>query len=512
VTPEQSAKNRRLNTELPFFARHAPLVVLPKSGKACPLILNRAQAYAHEKAEKQLADTGKVRAIVVKSRQQGISTYIEARFYHKASRLPGTNAFVMAHLDDATKNIFEMVKRYHDNIHPTMKPATSASNDKELVFSDLDSRYAVATAGSPAAGRSRTNRLFHGSEVAYWNKTDEIRKGAMQTVPTLSGTEIWLESTANGMGNMFHEMAMEALAGRGEYILIFIPWFWMPEYQAPIPGDFELNPEEAEYRELWGLTLEQMAWRRAKIAELKGIFNFKREYPATVHEAFEASGGGLFKPEAISRARKSNIKDKQAPLVLGVDPARGGDRTVFVYRRGREIPHYKVWDPAKGEVMDEMQLVGNIAQAIQRHNLAAVFVDVKDGHGAVDRLLELGYKNVYPVFFGSGAIKDEVYANKRAEMHGEFADWMEGDVSIPDSDDFQKDLSVIPPFKLNSSSRKILPAKEKIIELCGFSPDITDAGCLTFATPVAPEALPRDSKSLKVESSVKTMKRFRKAG
>lgn len=522
LNESQAAKHRRLQTDFRFFAQAAPLMVLPKEGgQLLPLRLNRAQEHAHAMAERQLGATGKVRALVVKGRQQGMSTYIEGRFYQKTTRVPYTNAFILTHLDDATDNIFKMVKRYHENVADPMRPATAAASAKELIFKELDSSYAVGTAGSKNTGRSRTIRLFHGSEVAYWRNTADIRKGAMQAVADLPGTEIWLESTANGMGGMFHEMVMEALAGKSEYIVIFVPWFWTVEYQRQAPADFQLDEAEVEYRELYSLSIEQMVWRRGKIAELGGVHEFKREYPAHVLEAFEASGDGLIRPEDIVRARQSKITDKLAPLVMGVDPGRTKDRTVIVFRRGREAPAFYKWDPKDGQKMDQMRLAGIVGKLIDKHEPAAVFIDVGEGHGTIDRLHELGYGEVvHGVGFGEGAALEQVYANKRAEMWGELAEWLSGDAKIPDDDELHRDLSVIPPFRTTSNSRKILPSKESIKNGtsdrpgCGFSPDLGDALALTFAHPVNPKINERLRAITRKQSGsgLKTLSRFRKAG
>ncbi len=43
----------------------------------------------------------------------------------------------------------------------------------------------------------------------------------------MPGTEIILESTANGVGGEFHERWQQAEAGIGDYQTIFIPWFWI---------------------------------------------------------------------------------------------------------------------------------------------------------------------------------------------------------------------------------------------------------------------------------------------
>jgi hypothetical protein len=58
-----------------------------------------------------------------------------------------------------------------------------------------------------------------------------------------------------------------AEAGIGDYQAIFVPWFWDEGYVRDATG-FVPTDEEMEYRETHGLTNEQLAWRRNKIAEL----------------------------------------------------------------------------------------------------------------------------------------------------------------------------------------------------------------------------------------------------
>ena len=81
------------------------------------------------------------------------------------------------------------------------------------------------------------------------------------------------------------------------------------------------SPEEAEHQELYDLDDEQMAWRRAKILELKDPVLFRQEYPATAAEAFQMSGHDSYiPPELIARARKASV-EPSGPLVIGLDPA-----------------------------------------------------------------------------------------------------------------------------------------------------------------------------------------------
>ena len=117
-----------------------------------PFLLNDAQEYIHKCLEKQRKQTGKVRAIILKGRQQGCSTLIEGRFYWRATHRTGVRAFILAHESESTSALFEMAKRYHDNCPKFVKPEIRSSNAKELSFATLDSGYKIGTAGNDSVG------------------------------------------------------------------------------------------------------------------------------------------------------------------------------------------------------------------------------------------------------------------------------------------------------------------------------------------------------------------------
>ena len=220
----QRTTRKRLDTDYPFFAGQH-LRIRTKSGAIKPLAFNRAQRHVHEALEDQLAKIGRVRALILKGRQQGCSTYVGGRYYHKASRNSGLRVFILTHEDQATQNLFDMVDRFHTHCPDDVRPSTGTANAKELYFDKLDSGYRVGTAGTKAVGRSSTVQLFHGSEVAFWPHADTHAAGVLQAIPNEPGTEIILESTANGVGNFFHKTWREAETGENDYIAIFVPWF-----------------------------------------------------------------------------------------------------------------------------------------------------------------------------------------------------------------------------------------------------------------------------------------------
>lgn len=490
LTADEIEVRQRLKDDFEHYAERC-LRIRTKSGKIVPFRLNRAQRYLHEKLEEQRAAVGKVRALVLKGRQQGASTYISGRFYWRTSHSRGTRTFILTHEQKATDNLFEMVERYHEHCPALVRPNTGAANAKELSFDKLDSGYQVGTAGSKAVGRSNTLQLFHGSEVAFWPNAATHFAGVVQAVADEPETESILESTANGVGGEFHHRWQNAEAGIGDYIAVFIPWFWEEGYSRDDP-DFRADDEEQEYQRLHGLSDGQMAWRRNKIAELGDPLLFMQEYPATAAEAFQMSGhDGLIKPEAVVRARKATVEGI-GPLVIGVDPARfGDDRFSIAWRRGRKV--LKIESKAK---IDTVAGANWVRQVIETDKPERSFVDVGGvGGGVVDLLNSWGIADVVAVNFGSSPTEPELLLpdgtkkpgakNRRAEMWKRSRDWLaeEGGVDIPDSDALQADACG-PGYGYDANQRLWLESKEDMRRRGLRSPDEWDAIALTFAEPV----------------------------
>lgn len=490
-------KRQRLKDDFEYYARNC-LKIRTKHEGITPLCLNDAQLYIHERLQDQIKRTGKVRAIILKGRQQGASTYVEGRFIWRTTHNKGVRAFILTHDGESTNALFEMAERYYENLPEFVKPEVSAANAKELHFGELDSGYKIGTAGNKAVGRGQTIQYFHGSEVAFWMNASEHTKGIMQAVPDGEGTEVVWESTANGVGNFLHEQWKLAEKGLSEFEAIFVPWFWQSEYKKTIPTDFALTPEEEILRDFYDLTSEQLYWRRIKVAELTtdgvdGERAFKQEYPMNAAEAFQVSGGeGLINADHCMLARKNEFSGS-GPLIIGVDPSRGGDRFAIVRRQGRKMYGMESY---KGEECNSLGKNVAICKSILDtvDDLAGkkpdmMFMDFGSGADLVDRLHELGYKGrVKAVHFSSTPLQPLKYKNKRNELWGEMATWLTDEnmpVDIPDSDDMQADLTAS-PYDRDSNDRRVLWAKDKIKSKYGFSPDFGDAGGLTFTEPVRP--------------------------
>lgn len=489
---------RRLKNDFEHYSGKC-LRIRTKSGSVETFALNRSQRYLHERLEAQLKETGMVRALVLKGRQVGISTYIGGRFYHKITHRKGFRAFILTHLDIASENLFGMAKRFHENCPDLVRPSTGKANAKELSFNLLDSGYKVATAGSAEVGRSETIQLFHGSEVAFWPNAQNHAAGIRQAIADVVDTEVIFESTANGIGNAFHSQWKAAERGDSAFQAIFIPWFWHEEYAAEPPADWVPPQAFVEYGEINKLTSQQLYWAWAKnrdLAVLAGgspdelCWQFKQEYPANADEAFQSSGDESFiNPVSVLKARKSIVRP-HGPIILGVDPARGGgDKTGIIDRQGRVLGKHVCKRIDYGH--DTMPIAGEIVRLVRMlypAGLRMVVVDTTGMGGPLyDRLREMLGKLVMGVNFSAKAFDSDHYVNRRAEIWDNLRQWFEdpAGVQVPDSDDFQGDVCA--PIRgkgatrFNSNGQLILEDKDHIKERLTFSPDLGDASALTFA-------------------------------
>ena len=293
------------------------LKIKTKSGTVVPFRLNDAQRKLYAVAKRQQDDGKPVRLIILKARQLGFSTLTEGLIFHACATRKNVNALIVAHREDATANLFRMSKLFYDELPAPVKPMLRASNAQELVFENpsklrserearpgLRSRIRCATAGGRGIGRSDTLQCVHLSEYAFWpdgadGKASTLA-GILQAVPSLPGTMVVIESTANGFED-FKERWDAAVAGENDFEPVFFAWFENPDYSMPVVPGTEWTPEERDLKAAYRLTDEQLQWRRWCIANNCGgsLDMFRQEYPASPGEAFLHSGTGVFDNEQI---------------------------------------------------------------------------------------------------------------------------------------------------------------------------------------------------------------------
>lgn len=385
-----------LRTYIRDFRSHAGDCIFIRdhnTSEIVPLILNAPQTILDAVAEKQRAEFGIVRILLLKARRFGGSTYVQGRFYSKTSLNFNRNTFIVGHQAESTNTLFEMAKLMQER-NP-IAPAVRASNEKALKFDNakgtgLKSEYRLATAENVDAGRSQGIHYLHCSEEAFWRDADTLLTGLLQCVPDPPAeSEVFRESTANGFGNSFQVAVFNAYSeGRDVYhtarlkdvvphmpdadieftfawhkpgqdwALVFIPWFLHDRYQRAFDthdqreafekkiGDKVFEPIELQWveseasklRRKYGLTLEQLYWRDWAIENKcnGSVSKFRQEYPATVEEAFLSTGTNVYPKELCD-----NLEENcQAPLVIGDLMRAAGLTRIKRNRHGK----FQLWE------------------------------------------------------------------------------------------------------------------------------------------------------------------------
>lgn len=295
------------------------LWIKPKEGEVRPLILNKAQKYLISIIKKLWFENKIIRLWILKARQLGISTLIEAVIYSITSQNSNIDALIVADDKDDSTHIFEMSKLYQEKCPLHLKTETRRSNEKKLEFEDTHSQILIDTAENKNAGRNFTFRLVHLSNYAFFPYPKELMNGLDDTVPSLPRTMIAKETTAKGEN--FAKVEWEKInKTKTEWTPVFLPWFWDEGYKMEAKESFIIGDESlgdltvdesmlVSLMEKENITdiKERLAWRRWKIINGKDgdVYAFKQENPSIPEEAFEGViGNPRFNIRALNKLRQ----------------------------------------------------------------------------------------------------------------------------------------------------------------------------------------------------------------
>jgi len=249
-----------------------------------------------------------VRLVVLKARQEGISTLIEGLLFYNSIHSQGYCSLIIAHVSKASDTVFRMSKRFLAYLPKLERPNTDYSNRKEILFSPpLSSEVTIDVANKNKSvkddgGRSKNIHGFHGSEVALWESPDETMYAVQNCIHHTPNTMIVLESTAHGASGYFHDMYWKAKSKETDFRALFLGWNLDPRNRMSPPVDFNLTPEESVIKKAHQLDNAQMYWRRWAIVNKHNgdETSFQQENPITDVEAFKTSGATIFPKDSLN--------------------------------------------------------------------------------------------------------------------------------------------------------------------------------------------------------------------
>ena len=283
------------------------------------LVLNRPQRIILRELEAMRTARRPIRAIVLKARQCGVSTLIQAYMaWIQITQRDNWHSLVCAHVRDAAATIRAMMSkllvRYPEEYLPDGKELRLRPFEGSRNICRIDGRQntiAVCSAENQEAARGSDLAMAHLSEVAFWRETpghdpNAIIRSIAGSVALAELTLVVMESTANGVGNFFHTEWLRAKAGESDKVPVFVPWYEYGIYSVPVDDYHGLIDNMDSYeRGLWesGLTLEQIAWYHSKRREYASHKAMKAEYPTTDIEAFTSTDRMVFDREGVERLR-----------------------------------------------------------------------------------------------------------------------------------------------------------------------------------------------------------------
>jgi hypothetical protein len=386
-------KDRELNTSVPF-------------------ILNRNQARAHEILERHYEEHKWIRAIVLKSRRVGMSSYIDGLAFTHCLARPQAHALIAAHLKETSqKGLFRVPKDLAVALNRKSDCVDVRASQLIFKHSAGDSYLDLATAGSVGGGRGLTLTFLHLSEAAQYPGADSFL-GMLPAVSKAPDTAVVLESTAFGrvgMGQTFYEFWNRANT-RGNkwngYVPIFLSWLDDP---ACIRPDHEARDAPASdferdlMKKPFNCTKAQIAWMRMVLeGECDGSEQkFNQEYPHTAEVAFVSTGDPAFTSQEINYA----LSTKKKPIKTGRLARSGGGIVFQDDSKGKlmiwELPRPKCWyyigvDCARGVDSSGAKMIstGDFAAIVvfngSTGNIAARYANLVDPPTTADLVDMLG--------------------------------------------------------------------------------------------------------------------------
>lgn len=462
------------------------LSIKTKSATLERFIPNRAQRRFLERFRILWQENRIIRINLLKARQVGLSTLIEAIIFSMTSYNENTNSLIIADDLDGSNYIFEMSKLYQEQMPSHLIIPEKRSNQKKLEFEGIHSQILIDTSQNPDAGRKYTFRMVHLSEYAFFDNANALMDGLSNSVPALPRTMIIKETTANGL-NHFKDEWDAAAAGESDYVNIFVPWYWGDDYRMAVDNTFVLGDRSlhdittdekmlhaAMMQEGIDFIEERLMWRRWCIRNnCRGLVTiFRQEYPSTPAEAFVAEEKNVL----ITSLMLDGIKDlvihePRLRRIVAIDPSLGGDECViYCIENGKKIAEKILHE------RDTMKIVGEIVVFMAQNKCEDVIVDcIGIGKGIADRLNELPGKRVQYFNSSDQAGKPDDFANRRAEAHWYVMEQIR-DKKIPGIKDLElcRQLTSIPFKLLNSKGKIMLMPKDWIKKKIGRSPDRAD--------------------------------------
>lgn len=310
------------------------LKVRTKAARVVPLEPNPIQTKLLDLWEGEALDMRPIQEMIVKARQEGVSTIVAAVMYEMFCISDGFRGLVVtaekSEMAAEIWSIYDTFTTYDERWLPpnrvsrqTMQHAMrGGAKAKEMSHAELQ-----VTSALSRSGRSGARHGVHLTEFDYWRNPEEALAGIEGSIPDHVFAFKVLESTGSKPGGSFHQLLEQnrvpipVLGPDGDVLAERAPGTWRTNFFGwQSHHEYRLNLTEVEKEALendltsyerallskHGCSLEQVAWYRAKLRSMNGDhLRMKKEFPTTEEEAFGAARNSYFGGDVVDwyRAR-----------------------------------------------------------------------------------------------------------------------------------------------------------------------------------------------------------------
>ncbi len=171
--------------------------------------------------------------VILKSRQQGVSTYVLALKLSNAIMFSGRNIRFVPHDEQAEKEFWTRLKTMYEKLPANLKPQTSYYSKDLIEFKDVskdveDSKLVSLKPGSGYEDKMRSLTLTdaHLTEIPFWKGDQEKVFTALMAAAEKGN--ITLECTAQGK-EKFYSYYQMGKTGKNGWRSHFYEWWWLRE-------------------------------------------------------------------------------------------------------------------------------------------------------------------------------------------------------------------------------------------------------------------------------------------
>ena len=327
------------------------LRITDKHRRVVPFTLNPIQY--------DMLDSSTGRDIYVKPAQVGGSSGLIADALLDTITKPGTVSVIISYEEFITQRLLRKAQFFYDNLLariPTL-PKMHHSSSYEKTFPEIDSSLYIGSARSYVFGRGEAIHNAILDEYAFWDPSsvERITGPLLDRVPPAPYGKVKILSTPNGENNfrVLYSNARDGEAiGKSTFRSHFYPWYIHAEYQIPRggvclepdKGELEYDAEEQALVDAYGLTEDQIRWRRYKIVEVEQLrldgssrSLFTQEYPEDDESCFLTSGDMYYDVGRLNELERQchrpvdivlgakiwNLPEKDIKYYAGIDPGLG---------------------------------------------------------------------------------------------------------------------------------------------------------------------------------------------